>query len=305
MKKIFVILLSLILFPLSLAGCGASSYERSEILMGTVVTLKATGNNSKAAVDESFEAIAALERNILIDIKKIEDGNGDFVKISPDVYKILETAQIYSELTDGAFDVTIGAAVDLWGIGTKNPRVPTDEELAAVKNFVGYKHLQLQNGAACLDLRGVKINLGGIAKGYGVDCVRKIFADNKVQSGLIDFGTSTIYAVGKKKIGIKNPRAENEIAAVIELENAALSTSGDYEKFFIVDNRRYHHIINPKTCAPADSEISSVSVVVAGSEKNCAMLADILSTTAFVMGRERVEKIFLENKIPAKIVFKQ
>ena len=307
MKKIFAILLSLILFPLSLAGCGASSYERSEILMGTLITIKAVGNNSQAAVDESFRAIAELEKNILIDIKKIEDaaGNGDFVEISPDVYKILQTAQIFSELTDGAFDVTCGAAVELWGIGTENARVPTDEELAAVKNFVGYKHLQLQNGAARLDLRGVKINLGGIAKGYGVDLVRKIFADNKIQSGLIDFGTSTIFAVGKKKIGIKNPRAENELAAVVELENAALSTSGDYEKFFIVDNRRYHHIINPKTCAPADNEISSVSVVVEGSEKNCAMLADILSTAAFVMGKERAENFLSENKIPAKIIFEQ
>ena len=305
MKKILMaILLPLLLFPISLiSGCGAASYERSEILMGTVVTLKAEGNNSQAAVDESFKAIAALEKNILSDVKKIEDGSGDFVKISPDVYKILQTAQIYSELTGGAFDVTIGAAVELWGIGTENPRVPTEEELAAVKNFVGYKHLHLRDGAACLDLRGVKINLGGIAKGYGVDLVRKIFADNKIQSGLIDFGTSTIFAVGKKKIGIKNPRAENEFAAIIELEDAALSTSGDYEKFFIADNRRYHHMLDPKTCAPAAAESSSVSVVVAGTEKNCATVADILSTAAFIMGRERADKFLLESKVPAEIIF--
>ena len=305
MKKILMaILLPLLLFPISLiSGCGAASYERSEILMGTVVTLKAEGNNSQAAVDESFKAIAALEKNILSDVKKIEDGSGDFVKISPDVYKILQTAQIYSELTGGAFDVTIGAAVELWGIGTENPRVPTEEELAAVKNFVGYKHLHLRDGAACLDLRGVKINLGGIAKGYGVDLVRKIFADNKIQSGLIDFGTSTIFAVGKKKIGIKNPRAENEFAAIIELEDAALSTSGDYEKFFIADNRRYHHMLDPKTCAPAAAESSSVSVVVAGGEKNCATVADILSTAAFIMGRERADKFLLESKVPAEIIF--
>ena len=305
MKKILMaILLPLLLFPISLiSGCGAASYERSEILMGTVVTLKAEGNNSQAAVDESFKAIAALEKNILSDVKKIEDGSGDFVKISPDVYKILQTAQIYSELTGGAFDVTIGAAVELWGIGTENPRVPTEEELAAVKNFVGYKHLHLRDGAACLDLRGVKINLGGIAKGYGVDLVRKIFADNKIQSGLIDFGTSTIFAVGKKKIGIKNSRAENELAAIIELEDAALSTSGDYEKFFIADNRRYHHMLDPKTCAPAAAESSSVSVVVAGTEKNCATVADILSTADFIMGRERADKFLLESKVPAEIIF--
>ena len=301
MKKFLAIIF---MTAILISGCGAANYERSEILMGTIVTLKAEGKNSQAAVEESFNRIAELEKNILYDVKKIEDaaGNGNFIKISPDVYKILETAQIFSEMTDGAFDVTIGAAIELWNIGNENPRVPTEEEIIAVKNFVGFKHLQLQNGAARLDLRGVKINLGGIAKGYGVDCARKIFAEKKIQSGLIDFGTSTIFAVGKKKIGIKNPRADNELAAVVELENAALSTSGDYEKFFIVDNRRYHHIIDPKTCAPALNEISSVSVAVDGGEKNCGMLADILSTTAFIIGRERAENFLIENKISAKII---
>ncbi len=302
MKKILPIII--FLTAILIAGCNSESYGRTEILMGTVVTLKAEGKNSQDAVEESFTQIAELEKNILSDVKKIEDaaGNGDFIKISSDVYKILETAQVFSALTDGAFDVTIGKAIELWGIDNENPGVPTDEELSAVKNFVGFKHLQLQNGAARLDLRGVKINLGGIAKGYGVDLARKIFAEKKIQSGLIDFGTSTIFAVGKKKIGIKNPRAENELAAVGEIENSALSTSGDYEKFFIIDNRRYHHIINPKTCAPAATEIFSVSVVVDGREKNCGMLADILSTTAFIIGRERAEKFLIENKIPAKII---
>ncbi len=302
MKKFLAIIF---MTAILISGCGAANYERSEILMGTVVTLKAEGKNSQAAVDESFKAVAELEKNILSDVKKIEvaAGNGDFVKISPDVYKILQTAQIFSERTGGAFDVTCGAAVELWNIGTENPRVPTEEEISAVKNFVGFEHLHLQNGAARLDLRGMKINLGGVAKGYGVDLVRKIFAEKKIQNGLIDFGTSTIFAVGKKKIGIKNSRAENELTAIIELENSALSTSGDYEKFFIANNRRYSHIIDPKTCAPAASEISSVSVVVEGSQKNCATVADILSTAAFVLGRDSAEKFLIENKIPAKFIF--
>ena len=284
-----------------IAGCGTPiTFERSEISMGTVITIKAEGKNSQAAVEESFNKIAELEKNISADIKKIEDAVGiEFVKISPDVYKILETAQIYSALTGGAFDVTIGAAVDLWGIGTDKARLPSDSELDAVKDFVGFEHLHLRGGTAYLDKRGVKINLGGIAKGYGVDLVKKIFADKNIQSGLIDFGTSTIYAVGKKKIGIKNPRAENELAAVVELENAALSTSGDYEKFFIANGRRYHHIINPKTCAPADNENFSVSVI-----HDSATVADILSTAAFIMGKERTEKFLTENKINAKIIWK-
>ena len=286
-----------------ISGCNSSTCERSEILMGTVVTLKAEGWNAKTVIDESFVQIAKLEENIFADVKNIEDsaGNGDFVKISPEVYEILVTAQKYSKLTDGAFDVTIGAAVDLWGIGTKNPHVPTVEELASVKNFVGYKHLHLKNGKAYLDLRGVKINLGGIAKGYGVDLARKIFAEYGIKSGLIDFGNSTIFAVGKKKIGIKNPDEPGKLSEIVELENCAISTSGNYEKFFIADNRRYHHIIDPKTCKPVDNEISSISVVTDTNIKNCAMVADILSTAFFVTGRKRAEEI-LNRQSHAKIL---
>ena len=274
-------------------GCGLTTCERSEIAMGTVVTLKATGSDAQAAVDESFARIAELEKNISADVQKIEDasGTGEGVKISPEVYEILEMAQKYSELTDGAFDVTCGVAVELWGIGTKNPRVPTDDEIAAVKNFVGHEHLHLHDSTAYLDLRGVKLNLGGVAKGYGVDLARKIFAAHGIHDGLIDFGNSTIFAIGKKKIGIKNPNDPGKLAEIVEIENCAISTSGDYEKFFIVEGHRYSHIIDPKTCAPADSGISSISVIVSNDVKNCATVSDILSTTFFITDRHRTKEI--------------
>ena len=290
MKK-FLSLIILVTFLFG--GCGVTTCERSEIAMGTVITLKATGFDAQAAIDESFVRIAELEENIYTDVKKIEEsaGNGEFVEISTEVYEMLEIAQKYSELTNGAFDVTCGAAVELWGIGTKNPRVPTDEELAAVKNFVGREHLHLHNGKAQLDLRGVKLNLGGIAKGYGVDLARKIFAEYGIRDGLIDFGNSTIFAIGKKKIGIKNPDAPSKLAEIVEIKDCAISTSGDYEKFFIVKSRRYAHIIDTKTCAPADSGISSISVVISDDIKNCATVADIFSTAFFVTGIERAEEI--------------
>ena len=279
--KIFM----LIVLSMFIAGCGTpSSFEHSEIAMGTLITLKADNGNARAAVEESFKQIAQLEENISIDLKKIEAvaGSGEFVKISPDVYQILKISQRYSKLTGGAFDVTCGAAIELWGIGTPKARVPTDEEIATVKNLVGYEHLHLRDGTAYLDKRGMKINLGGVAKGYSVDLARKIFIAHDVTSGLIDFGSSTIYAFGKKKIGIKNPDDPEKIIKVVELENAALSTSGDYEKFFVANGRRYHHIIDPKTCMPIEGTISSTSITVKGNVEDCASIADILSTTAFV-----------------------
>ena len=300
MKKFLslIIFMTVILF----GGCGMTTCERSEIKMGTVITLKATGSNAQAAVEESFAKISELEKNIYADVQKIEaaSGNGEKIKISPEVYEILETAQKYSELTDGAFDITCGAAVELWRIDTKNPRVPTNDELSAVKNFVGHEHLHLRDGTAYLDLRGVKLNLGGVAKGYGVDLVRKIFSAHGIHDGLIDFGNSTIFAIGKKKIGIKNPDNPSELAEIVEIKDCAISTSGDYEKFFIVEGRRYSHIIDPKTCAPANSTISSISVVVSNDVKNCATVSDILSTAFFVNGNNNS---FVSTDFLSKIYF--
>ena len=271
-------------------GCSdvvvSTEAERSDIAMDTVITLKAKGDNAQTAVDESFHRIALLEDTIIADIAKIEAaaGSSDFVQVSQDTYEILKTAQEYSQLTEGAFDVTIGAAVELWNIGGNNSRVPSNEEIEAVKQFVGYEHLHLRakDHSASLDLKGVKLDLGALAKGYAVDLVRQIYIDNGITDGLIDFGTSTIYTFGNKRIGLKNPRQPDTIYKVVEVRNSAISTSGDYIKYFIVDGRHYHHIIDPRMCEPAQSGVASVSVIVDGSNKHCAMIADILSTVAFI-----------------------
>lgn len=296
MKKFFAA--SLIFAAFFICGCSSDSqnYERTEKLMGTIITLKATGSDSKLAVDESFEELFKLVENVKVDVKNLNDnaGNGEFVKISPAVFEMLKISQQYAILSGGAFDVTIGAAVDLWKSARKNKKLPTASEIAAVQKLVGFEHLELDEAAqtARLNLAGVKINLGGVGKGYGVDLVRKIFSKYGITDGLIDFGTSSIFALGKKTIGIKNPRG-NEIADVVELENAALSTSGDYEQFFILEGRRYSHILNPKNCLPADSGIASVTIIVQDFE-NCATVADILSTTIFILG-ENEGKTFLQQ----------
>ena len=307
-KVMTLAILPLAILSLIISGCGNQHYERTEKVMGTRVTLKAQGENAQAAVDESFAEIFTLVENIKADVKKLNAcaGNGEFVKVSADVFEMLKLSQHYSELTGGAFDVTCGAAVDLWREARKTETLPAQEDIDAVKNLVGFQHLHLNETeqSAMIDSAGVKINLGGVGKGYGVDIARKIFIKHGITDGIIDFGTSSIFAFGKKKIGIKNPRGEHEIAQVIELENAALSTSGDYEQFFIVDGRRYHHIINPKTCSPTDNGIASVSVVISGNVANCGAVADISSTAVLVLGEES-GKNFLKGFPIKSVIIKQ
>ena len=278
-------------------------FESTAVAMGTIITLKAVGVNAQVAIDESFRRIAVLEETINVDIAKIEDsaGSADFVQVSQDTYEILRTAQNYSQLTNGAFDVTIGAAVELWNIGGNDQRVSSDEEIEAVKPLVGYNHLHLrdEDHSARLDLKGVKIDLGALAKGYAVDLARQIYVDNGITDGLIDFGTSTIYAFGSKRIALKDPRQLDKLTKVITVNDSAISTSGDYIKYFIIDDRRYHHILDQRTCKPAQSGVSSVSVVIDGSDEHCAMTADILSTAVFVDPIFRVpntEFIIIEDK---------
>ncbi len=295
MRKFFVaILIFCVIFNF---GCGRENFhfERNEKVMGTIVTLKAEGKNSRKAIDESFEKIFALVEKIQTDVKNLNDnaGNGKFIKVTPEVFEILQTSQKYSELTGGAFDVTVGAAVDLWKLARKNKILPSPDEIENAKNFVGYQHLLLNEieKTARLDKSGVKINLGGVGKGYGVDVAKKIFAENGIEDGIIDFGTSSIFAFAQKKIGLRNPRAANEIFKVVEIENSALSTSGDYEQFFVVEGRRYHHIINPKTCMPTENKISSATVIVSGDLENCGTVADILSTAIFILDKNSAQKI--------------
>ena len=293
MKKIFTALL--IMTTLFVSACKeVETYERTEKVMGTFVTLKATGSNAQVAVDESFTQIFEFVDAVKVDVKNLNDGagKGKFIKISPQVFDVLKISKEYSTLTKGAFDVTIGAAVDLWKVAKKNKSRPAPEEIDAVKKLTGSEHLHLEkNCVAYIDTAGVKINLGGVGKGYGADIARKIFLKYRITDGLIDFGTSTIYAVGKKSIGIKNPRGAGLIE-IVEIENAAISTSGDYENFFEVDGKRFHHIIDPATCAPVESDVVSVTVTVENDVENCATVADILSTSAFIIGNDKILHMF-------------
>ena len=304
MKKILAA--TLLLTAIFVCGCGekVERYERSEKMMGTVVTLKASGVSAKTAVDKSFAELFKFVETVKADAENLNSAAGSeaFVKVSPEVFEMLKLSRRYSELTGGAFDVTVGAAVDLWRNARKTKILPSLDEIDAARNLVGFEHLHLNEAehSARLDLVGAKINLGGIGKGYGVDIVRKIFSEHGITDGMIDFGTSSIFVFGKKKIGIKNPRNDNELSEVVELENAALSTSGDYEQFFIADGRRYHHIINPKTCLPTDNGVASVTITVKGSVENCGAISDILSTSFLILGEESAQKL-LEDLPPKSV----
>lgn len=278
-------------------------YEKSDLVMDTVVTLQARGDNAKKAVEDGFTRLKEIEAFASTtietsDVSRINTAAGkEAVQINPELFHILQVSQLYSQKTDGAWDITVGPLINLWGIGTESQHVPAPEEIQKARALVDYKKLELneEKSTARLLQKGMCIDLGGIAKGYAADEVRKIYQQYGIQNGLINLGASSMYAVGvngKNKpwaVGIKHPRKEDNsiYLGIVHLKEESLSTSGDYERFFIADGKRYHHILDPVTGYPAESGVMSDTIIIDGTVPDGGMLADLLTTAVFVMGPEK------------------
>jgi len=316
----------LVLFVLWLAvsGCGLGQdrqVQKSELVMDTVAQLTAEGPEAEAAVAESFARLRQLEEK-LSNYREGSDparlaaaaGTGEWVQVSPEMYHLLEVSRTYSRLTEGAWDITAAPLVKLWGIGTDSARVPGGEEIAAARERADWRKLELNGSdSARLLEAGMELDLGGIVKGVALDEVRKIYAAHGIKNGLINLGSSSIYAMGKNKegkdwrIGLRHPRGETarDYLAVASLSDMALSTSGDYERFFEKDGVRYHHIIDPRTGSPAwtgqglapSARPLSVAVFIDGSDPDCGLRSDLLTTALFVLGPEQGRQLLLRPEL--------
>ena len=305
--------LLLLLFP----ACGHEPVTKTVLVMDTVAQLTAVDGEAGAAVDESIALLQRLDR--VAGTGEESDaahlaaaaGTGAWVEISPEVYEMLAAAQDWAARTDGAFDVTAGPLVALWGIGTDRARVPAPEEIAAARSHVGWQRLELAGDGQRARLRspGMAIDLGGIAKGYALDAVRAIYAAHGVKNGMISLGGSSLYALGKNehgddwRIGIRAPRGETaqDYLGILPISDAALSSSGDYERYFEQDGQRYHHILDPRTGAPASSGLYAVTVVLRGD--HAGMMSDLLTTALFVLGEEKGRALLKAAGLPATVLF--
>lgn len=287
----------LLVMLLLLAGCGHSNgdqFEAEEYAMGTVISQTVYGPNARKAGGEVFVRIKNLEEIMSFnvprgDIYRINQSAGvKAVEIDGDTVKVLKTALLFAELSNGAFDPTIGPVVNCWSIGGVEERVPEAWELEKLAPLVNYRDVYLDDHSAGLKNTGQMFDLGGIAKGYAGDAAAKIYRQNGCGSAIINLG-GNVMALGNKpdgsqwRIGIQDPRAGNgKIIGTVRVTDNAVVTSGDYQKYFIRDGKRYHHIINPRTGCPAESDLISVTVIAGSSAA-----ADALSTGAFVLGLEK------------------
>ena len=210
--------------------------------------------------------------------------------ISPETCSLLQKAIKYSELTGGAFDITIRPAVKLWNFGYQTKKIPSRDELVKIKELVNYKklHINMDTSTVFLEEPGQEIDLGGIAKGYAADMIRNDLLKNGVRNGMMNFG-GTILTIGENswnrpwRVGIQNPIRERGCRiGSIQPGEAAMVTSAVNERFFIKDNNLYHHLLDPDTLKPSQSGVYSVTAI----GKEAADL-DALTTGLFVMGMEK------------------
>jgi thiamine biosynthesis lipoprotein len=292
---------------LLIAGCG-SKREASEavapkpvtesrVAMGSSVTVTVWSGDELAAeraIAEVFEEFERLENLMSVwregsDVLRLNAAAGEgAVKLSPDVIEVLGLARHYSELSHGKFDVTFGPLSGLWRFDHDQDNVIPDPDAVAAKlPLIGWEDLVVDAAAGTAELRrkGMSVHLGGIGKGYAVDHGAAILRRHGFENFLIQSG-GDMYVGGHPegrawRLGIQDPRGpEDAPFAVVELTNATFSTSGDYERFFMKDGRRYHHILDPDSGQPAMAS-RSVTIVTAR-----AVDADALSTSVFILGPE-------------------
>lgn len=198
-----------------------------------------------------------------------------------DIVQLFELSDSLSGITHGLFDISIAPLMELWGFYKRESKVPDSVEIAKAQSCVDHTRIAVR-GDSIVIAPGMRVDLGGIAQGYAADRVADILTDHQVTSALINIG-GEIKAIGRSpkgrpwRIGVKHPRA-NGIIETVELVDQALSTSGDYEKYFIINDRRYPHIINPKTGFPA---LDFVSITVFADK---AAFADAIATATAIMG---------------------
>ena len=276
------------------------SESRDIFAMDTYMTLTAYGKNAKKALDAAVDEINNIEQLVSTGIDSSEvsqiNKNGKGSVSETTGYLIKRSKEIYDS-TNGVFDITIYPIMQAWGFPTENYRVPGTKELKKLRGLMGADHVLYdeKKQEVTLNKEGMKIDLGGIAKGYTSSKVMDIFKENGISSAVISLGGNVQTLNGKPdgsdwRVAVENPADTGSYIGVLSIKDKAVITSGGYERYFKQDGKTYHHIIDPANGYPANNGLTSVTIV-----SDDGTLADGLSTSLFIMGPEKAQKYWKEH----------
>lgn len=291
-------------FSLFLCGCRRADLtpenrirREMRFLLGTIVEITVKGEEETLAgkaIEQAFREIEKID-DLMSPFKEDSDisrlnrkGDQEPIKVSQDTFRVIRESLHFSKLSGGAFDITIAPLLNLWDSVRENKQLPGEQELKEVLALVNYRNILLDEEKRKVGFRGkgMNVNLGGIAKGYAVDRAIERLRYWGIKRAIVNAG-GDIYLLGRPfdrdfwAIGLRHPRKRGEILGVIKARDEAIATSGDYEKYFILDGKRYSHLLDPHTGKPVEGMLS-VTVLAENTLK-----ADGLSTAIFVLGPEK------------------
>jgi len=294
--------LAVIALGLVLAACGNAPHRLLELTgdtMGTSFSVKVVDPPAQLHRDTLLALVNAELAGLVQHMSTYEPDSElsrfnlsretDWIAASSELIEVLEEARQVSELTSGAFDVTVGPLVDLWGFGPEytGDRIPTDAEIDTLLARVGYDNIEVRSDPPAIRKRnpGVHVDLSAIAKGYAVDRLALLLESHGISSYLVEIG-GELRGHGQNqhgelwRIGIETPSAgERSVHAVIGIDNTGVATSGDYRNYFMHDGQRYSHTLDPRTGRPVVHALASVTVISPDT-----MRADAMATALMVLG---------------------
>jgi thiamine biosynthesis lipoprotein ApbE len=291
MNSILILLFSILL------GAEPILVERAFYVMGTVLEFKLYCEDKEFcnnAISDAYSEVKRLD-DMLSDYKddsKLAEVNSHAgmgkIGVPSEFVELTERSIFFSTLTDGAFDITVGKLMKLWRSAQRKNTIPHSGAIGkTLSECVGYQKIMLnaQKNQIELGSRCISIDFGGIGKGYAVDRAVRVLRGKGIKSGLINF-SGKLYAIGAPpgekgwSIGVQHPRSKGEVLTLIKVKDMGVSTSGDYERYFEINGKRFSHILDPRTGYPVETVPSAT--VIAGNATD----ADALSTAISVMGKD-------------------
>ena len=302
MKKTFlffaflIILFAIGFFIARMSNDEAHLIKRSRILLGTVVEIQVRDidrKKAKTAIENSFQEIKRIDDlfstyNKNSPVWKLNHNQDTLINVNPEIFSLMVLCDSIYNLTYGSFDASLNKLLTTWGFDGDDPSLPADDKLVSARLNSGWNNILLLEENSFKRSAGTELNFGAVAKGHAVDKAVNILIKLEINSALVNAGGEMKTIGDDWIIGIRHPRLLNQIIEKINPREMSIATSGDYEKYFELDGKRYHHILNHKTGYPADS-LTSVTVL----NKSCT-IADALATAVFVLGQAKGLKL-IEN----------
>lgn len=297
-KKVLSCLVGGMLLTVLLVAANVYSQNRkmtvsTNFIMDTVVEQKLYGRHSKEAAAEIEKRLKEYEQSCSMYLSESEisllnqNAGKQYTTLSPQCLRMIERAKQIAESSNGLLDITIAPLTSLWGITEENPKVPPQEEIEAARKLVDYHDILIDGDRVMLKREGQSIDLGAVAKGAACDIVKQVAKKYDIKSGYVSIGGNLV-VLGDDPDGkewffaVRDPQGNaSEYIGTLSLTGKTMATTGTYERWFEQDGKRYHHILDPRTGYPAESDLLSVSVI-----SEDGLLADCLSTALFMEGKD-------------------